>query len=286
MKKRLLLLLCLIFAMALFCFSCTEAPDDLPIPEDHSEAKVTYRYQYIRELVPYVQGSDRDWWDCYNQHTLTENGYNGPSRSVKQWTPDMLPDILPNSTVDVTVSRPYSYIKVSYGVAEFLKSGDTSRRDFVLLIIDAKCQHLGKYQYGMQPGERDEWLKRWCDSLCIDRELIGNTGHILWKESDAEQIDKLNRLIDKSVPVTGADDPDAIYDCGWVEEGILVCFPEEIEVLYGFTFEQADILCERGYIDEWCTATVEDSPLYGMTPAEIAAYLADHPELFEEHSAQ
>ena len=65
-----------------------------------------------------------------------------------------------------------------------------------------------------------------------------------------------------------------------------VCFPEDIEYLFGVTIEQAQILARKKHLDVFLRNNMKESPLYGLTPAEIAVYLAAHPELLEKESAQ
>ena len=59
--------------------------------------------------------------------------------------------------------------------------------------------------------------------------------------------------------------------------------------LFGVTVEQGEILAEKGilsalYIADQTDCHGDPNPLYGLTPTEIAAYLAEHPELLEENA--
>ena len=287
MKRILLIVLCLSMLILSACSAlANEPPAKEPTePEDHSVAKVTYIYEYKSELVAYERVEKDHWWN-FKEIYLDASETDGFHTKIeeKPWSPDMLPDIEPNSTVEIIETVTYSRIKASPAVSDFLDSGDESKKDFVLLFIGAKIRYFDGYHSVMTGERRNEWLEQSCALFYVDGDVIGNTGHILWRERDADQIIALNKWLDAVSTINPSDRPYATYGWDFSTEGILVCFPEEIEALYGFTLEQADILCERGYIDEWCTATVENSPLYGMTPTEIAAYLAAHPELLEENA--
>ena len=289
MKKRSIICLLLI---AVILFSCAEpaeivSPESEPIPEDYSNATVTYVYEYKSELVTHIEVGDKCWWDFDNVYYQMRGPESGQKKTkeIKPWAPDMLPHIEPNSTVEITVTISESFIQASSAVSNFLESGDKkTEKDFVILFIDAKAGYLSKFEYGMTTEEeRKEWLYRWCGYLGVDGDVIGNTGHILWENKTAEDLNTLNKWV-KSLGVV--DRPHTFPSVQMYEEGgVLVCFLEEVEALYGVTFEQADILYEKGYLDGWCTASYplcEDSPLYGLNPAEIAAYIAEHPEILEE----
>ena len=73
----------------------------------------------------------------------------------------------------------------------------------------------------------------------------------------------------------------ALYEENLYWFGCYVCSVEEFYYIFGVTVEQAQVLIASGHLDLWCTATM-DSPLFGLTPAEIAAYIAAHPEILEE----
>ena len=259
MKRILLIVLCL---SMLILSACSAPVEESPAEESPI---VTYKYKSELELVSYEQVWERHWWETefiYGFGSYEERGY-----TVKQepWTSDMLPDIEPNSTVIVITKEPYSCIHASLNVCRFLAEKNTVKRDFLLLPVNTvfrKCENDD-----IEFGERAKHLAEWISSYLPEGEIVGKTGHILWR-GNAREMDALNARIG---------------EFGRGNE-VLVCFPDEFVEIYGVTFEQADILIEKGYLSIQCTPTIEDSPLYGMTPTEIAVYLAAHPELLEENA--
>lgn len=280
MRNAACVCLCFILLFSAFGSSCAEEP---PANEDYSNATVTYQYEYKDELVTHERVGADHWWDFERVYSKVGivGGYK-VGKETKPWTPDMLPDIEPNSTVKITKTNTYSRIKASPAVSDFLERGDQSKKDFVLLFVGAKIRYFDGYHQVMTDEKRNEWLEQSCALFYVDGETIGNTGHILWRERDADQIIALNKWLDAISAAGPQNRPYVTYGWDFSTEGVLVCFLEEVEALYGVTFEQADILYEKGYLDAWCTATIENSPLYGLSPAEIAAYIAAHPEILEE----
>ena len=282
-KRILALLLSLILIFSVFGASCAKEPapsadesNDEPteengVPSEPKAPTVTYRYKYVGELVPYEQVGMENWWHLTDKYFQMTAPTVSVSQKTEEWSEDLLPEIKPNSTVEIIKSVPYTYIHVSSAVFEFLESGDRSPKNFVLLSVDVRTDVERIYLNDIDIKSRDELLIWWCGAHLIDGEIIGKTGHVSFN-ARARDLDQINQL--KAYSIKNG------YYCPIGE--ILVCFADEFVGLYGVTFEEADILIEKGHLDMWCMPTVENSPLYGLCPELIAAYLIEHPEILEE----
>ena len=261
MRKGKNLLILIICFSILFLISCDKLPIEDPSEQPPSEGQptVTYIYRTEPELVPYEQVYESRWWN--RRGAYYENiGYEKLYCKVGEvpWTSDMPSYIKPNSTVIEIKKQPYSCIHASLGVSRFLSEKSVIKKDFLLVSVLTGWEEYDSIE------ERNERLKQWNVENLIEGEIVGKTGHLLWR-GNAKGLDEINKILNLNGEINVA----------------LVCFADEFVDLYGVTFEQANILIEKGHLDMWCLPTVESSPLYDMHPLEIAAYLAEHPESLE-----
>jgi hypothetical protein len=105
-----------------------------------------------------------------------------------------------------------------------------------------------------------------CKEYFPDMIPIGDTQYYLW-EGTAEDFKAVSQKIMNN-------------EQSWK---FMACLYEDFFNIYGITVEQALALIQNGHFDNMCRPKSK-SPLYRLTPTEIAAYLAEHPELLEENA--
>ena len=263
-KNVLTALLCGILLFLMLLPSCTERVTEEPFPEpsvSEDASTVTYKYVMEPELISYEQVWEARWWNrsSYYDNVVYGTDFSYYVEEQVPWTANMPWGIKPNSMVIEITKRPYSCIHASLDASRFLSEKNTTRKEFILVSVVTAWYGYDSIE------ERNEQLRQWCVENSIDGEIIGNTGHIWWN-GNAKELDEINAKLNEN---------------GYFNVA-LVCLVNEFEELYGVTADQAEILIEKGFLDMWCLPTIEDSPLYKMFPTEIAAYLAEHPELLEE----
>lgn len=277
-KRILALLLSLILIISVFGSSCAEEPAppaDDPVSgdvdplnggqpaddggEDQSEEEkyVYYHYKYVDTLISYVKAFEDvipslyyDWRNDIS-YAVPEGWPPDCIVEKKPWSEDMLP-LKAGDIVYEYVERYYSYTTVYETVYNWLESEDGGTRQF--LIRPSREQQDDRNQYESQGA----YLTAWCEEYLPDGTVADGLGFVLW-EGSADELVEI------------AED----------DNRIIVCFPEDFEAIYGMSAEQAEILVARGILGDWSSPVVR-SPLYQLTPTEIAAYLAEHLELLEE----
>ena len=217
------------------------------------------------EEDPYVFGmADRYWspdatpptreelCDCSYVYAYIPENY------AELWRPDLVLPLDPYSTVVFNGTIFWSNVNLHHTVYDFVESNDTSERSFLLLFSEEpqRCLENGDVDTYV---DCDTAVSTWCRDFLPDAEPVEGTNFVLWTGTVEEMLS-------------------IVADYG---KQIWVCFPEDFVDIYGFTIKQAQVLISKGYLDMWCYAT-SISPLYGLTPTEIAAYIAEHPEILEE----
>ncbi len=294
-KRILSLLLSLILIFSVLCSSCAEEPvppadaEEPASTADGGEGEagedaaktwpdgsgVIWYYNLVSEQKPYIAQSVSDWITvCQGEKgdyahyavgiqdrywsedsapptvkTLAEWSYVAlylPENYVEIYAPDLVLPLEPYSSYTFNLPAYWSKTTVHKAVYDFLESGNTEERTYLLRFADAMY------------AEQDEIATLYRDAL-PDAEAVDGIGYVRWTGTAEE----LLRIADA------------------VDSWIWVCFEEDLADVCGFTVEQAQALVANGHVTSWCHA-FEESPLYGLTPAEIAAYLAEHPEILEE----
>ena len=295
-KRILALMLSLILIFSVFGFSCAEEPappahdpaageadppdGGQPADDGGEEAwpdgsGVAWYYNLAAEQKPYITQSVSDWitvcWgdkSDYDHNTinirdrywsedsapptvkrLAEWSYVAlylPENYVEIYASDLVLPLEPYSSYTFNLPAYWSKTTVHKAVYDFLESGNTEERTYLLRFADAMY------------AEQDEIATLYRDAL-PDAEAVDGIGYVRWTGTAEE----LLRIADA------------------VDSWIWVCFEEDLADVCGLTVEQAQALVANGHVTSWCHA-FEESPLYGLTPDEIAAYLAEHPEILEE----
>ena len=276
-KRILALLLSLILLFSVFASSCAEEPapsaddpaageadppnggqpaDDGGEEQPEEEQYVYYHYQYVDVLVPYVKPEfdGFPYYEWRNDVYMVESDAMQTNCYIekKPWSEDMLP-YKAGAIIQRSAARYYSYTTVYETVYDWLESEDGGTRQF--LIRPNKLCQGNRDQYDSQ----EAYLSAWCEDYLPDGTVVDGLGFALWEGTADELVE--------------------IAECRC--NRIIVCFPEDFEAIYGMTAEQAGILVEFGILGDWSSPKI-NSPLYGLSPAEIAAYIAAHPEILEE----
>jgi hypothetical protein len=261
-RRREIALFCAIMAFLTFFSSCAKEPVLPPIeeqpPTDPKPVVVYYQYKYVK--APYVRGYPDEWLTFFHETFVTES----PAGRYEQipWSEEL--GVEPGDRIVRIEERPSSHIHVSEEVYAFFESGSTAKRAFLI-------QHYDKSSmYELSAiSARDERYAEWCETTFKGGYVSEKTGHIVWTGHAATLLEIAQGLkIEGALPYV----PRPIR--------ILICFPSEFNEIYGITMEQARILTGKGLMDGWSGHT-EESPLYGLSHAQIAAYLAEHPEILE-----
>lgn len=281
MKKRCFLtaLLCLVLAFSILLGSCAQEPEPPVVPPEaeeepeettppEKEYSVTEAlknsnlilYVYCPEYIQkaYVVKENIDWW-----HGLYDLGglYQPADKSsnnrmeFKEWEISDYP-LEPGDKVVIMEKYEYSDMTVTPAVYQFLGGWDISKR--TLLITGGK-------RSGASSSEGSKNFEETCKEYFSGITRVENTGYYLW-EGTAEDFKAAADKIMKS------------DQNKWFFEA---CFHEDFLNIYGFTIEQALILIQNGHLFTNFKAEM-NSPLYKLTPTEIAAYLTEHPEILEE----
>ena len=279
--KAIILVLLLVF---LTFISCTVAPaSNLPsdqsgenkgnIPEesegteegdsnDNTPQYVKYVLRTVLQEVAYVQRSDANLWRrdplAGDRDQIPEEPYPKSQTVLVPWDPSYSNAVEPGGTIFEEGVYEISDVEVSAAVYDFLEGWDISKRQFLILIDEEMYSYMESETYGS--------FFEYCNAYFPGIQCVDELEYALW-EGTAEDLRKIAKDLYKDNPY--------YFNC-------LICFPEDFYNLYGMTFEQARILVRKGELNEQCLPRISTSPLYGMTPTEIAAYLADHPELLEE----
>ena len=266
MKTILLLLLSFTLLFSVFGSSCTSGtspttddPDSdiSSVPDEPKSVTVFYCYNYVN--APYVRGYSDDWWSCVRE-SLDMDPIGGRYEFIP-WSEEL--GVAPGGTITLTEDRPVSHVYVSEEVYAFFESGSTAKRAFLI-------QNYNKDDC-VDITARDAAYAEWCETDFVGGNVSEKTGHIVWTGHAATLLEIAQNL---KTPPKPPYQPSAIP--------VLICFPSEFNDIYGVSMEDARKLIDKGILDGWSTPTDENSPLYALNPAEIAAYIAAHPELLEE----
>lgn len=309
-RRYFSLLLCIVLIFSVLSSSCAEEPNPVPLPDSGENAPpedldpvppnngesdlsqewpamsgVTWRYNVMWEEKTYVNeslsiwsfkilriGGDKDemglnqvslkdvYWSADamppDKKTLinyTSEALYMPENYAELWECDSALPAEPYSTVTFRGILYRSSTDVSRSVYDFLESGEDGERTFLIRFAEGYLSHFDT------AVERDASVSAWCEMFLPEAEIVEGVGFVRWTGVAEELL------------TIAADSGSQIW----------VCFEENFAETYGFTIEQAQALIEKGHLGLWCDA-FENSPLYGLTPTEIAAYLAEHPELLEE----
>ena len=143
-----------------------------------------------------------------------------------------------------TVERSHTYLYLLQSVIKKLKSGEEASGEY--LIRPTFCAEEKDLT------ARDAALQTWCDQYLPDGQILEKIGYVRWYGST-----------------------EALLALASASQEILVCFIDDFESIHGMSIEKAQAMIDAGELDIW-SCPVEGSPLYGKTPAEIAAYLAEN----------
>ncbi|MBQ8342282.1 MAG: hypothetical protein IJY22_07920 [Clostridia bacterium] len=268
-KKFILFLLLVLSA---FCSSCTEelippennilmeGKDDLLLSDNESESQaetpaeqsaptVTFRYEHVSTLVSYVKASYYAW---RNDIKWATTGERFTMIETVPWSADMDPPRQPNEQVIIQIPDYYAYTAVYASVYDWLESEERGSKQFLIR------PGIGYQGDCVQYNNQEEFLVAWCAEYLPNGTVLEGLGYIQWEGTEEELL------------------AIASYD-----NRIVVCFPDDFENIHGMSMEQARKLVVCGELGDWSSPT-ENSPLENLSPKEIAAYLADHPELLEE----
>ena len=285
-KRILALLLSLILLFSVFASSCAEEPapsadesNDEPTEEngvpnvsapltdesapalggksdDGSEEEyIVIFHKSECASVSYKLVGEEEWKIIRREEDLAE--CSSIQYELIPWDDRYASIIEPGGSIYVDDGPHYhSSIGVSPTVYSYLESwsSPTEKKKFVIFMYSPQIEELWpsmeEYHNHHFPGIQ----------------VIENTWYGIW-EGTAEEFKKITAaLMDKNDYIYGTD----------------VCFPEDIEYLFGVTIEQAQILVRKGHLSRSLRNNEKESPLYGLSSAEIAAYIAAHPELLEE----
>lgn len=283
-KKFLALLLCLVLVFSVTFSSCREDPELPETPETPEEQKpsdesqedekndmesqrdpsVWWKLETLSVPMRYVRENYADWKDAVlwvgDRFGITEwgsdwsNNYmNPPDEMDLKYLQDKVFYVNPNDTVILLEPRFVSSITTSAAVYEFLESRDTSKRQFLIQL----AENL-KDDFRSNRAERDATLTQLSAQYMSQTQVIADIGFVFFEGTGTELLELLEDY----------------------EKNAFVMLHEEFDDVFGVTIEQAQLLISNGTLDLWCNP-LASSPLYGLTPTEIAAYLAAHPEILE-----
>ena len=273
MKNRykfwpLILCIALLVLMQSSCAGSSEPAvrPDTPSDEQESTAPPTeegmpfnyviYVYRSVRVKSHYARRIDKNLWRkeelLIDRETLDITPSN-TKIELKPWDESYYP-IEPGEKIITETEVLVSRLNVSPSVYDFLESWEVSKKQFLI------CRY--------SKAANIESFSQKCEQYFKGSVALEGTEYYLW-EGTAEEL--------KSIAKELYEDDSKEFNC-------LICFPDDFVNLYGVTIEQAQFLIASGDLNGQCLPYIKNSPLYGMTPTEIAAYLADHPELLEENA--
>lgn len=267
--------LVLIFSMLLG--SCAKGPEPPVVPPEAAEDPeagdppeaedtvtealkrnnlIAYVYRQNRIKIGYVLTSATDLWRNadFDKESLGVS-YNPNRTDYREWKESDYP-LEPGDKVVIEETIYYSSVNVSPQVYDFIESWDVSKKQFLI------CNYEDMTTIS---EESKRLFEEKCKTYFPGAVAIEGTNYFLW-ENTADALVRIAELELRRVDVEE-------FQC-------LICFPEEFYNLYGVTVEQAQTLIKNGHLNMQCKAPI-GSPLYGLTPAEIAAYLAEHLEILE-----
>ena len=200
-------------------------------------------------LKPYLTASYTDW---RKDIAVLSDGDTASGQIGQEWIAADDPRYTScdfSQPIQKEIEVPYTYTYVFGTIAVFLDSGASAEREY-LIRLNQYLWEDGRYTGNDAHGGRDAKLREWCNGNLPNAQVIEKIGYIRWNGT-----------------------PEQLLQIASASCTLYVCFLEDFANIHGMSIEKAQAMIDAGELDIW-SCPIEGSPLYGKTPAEIAAYLA------------